>query len=1068
MSPSPCRCGSCPGTRSPVTPARIWNRPALPALRYRVGTYDQFLKSMLAGSALADQATLGVLTTREPDDPSIALMEGWALIADILTFYQERIANEGYLRTATEQESLVGLGRLVGHRPRPPLAAGTFLAYTLDAGTRCTIPAGSQVRSTPAPGGLPQVFETSEDLNARAEWNQLPVHATVPASIDPDAAEIMRSLELDGIQPNIGPGDRLLFTFGDPSRNLVRLVESTRLDPHRGRTTVLLDTSGSARQLQREVQALREDVDKAVRRPQPSTPFTDFLRGLREILHAGDILRDPDALAETLDGKLQSFRERISGAEADAAQAAELLDKVTAGVAAVRTAAGAVTSPPVDTAGKPSPAGSGGEPSVTPLGLGRQVLHGLERPPSRPPRNPTEMATPVSELFGPDSDAMSRLLTARNPRLAETLYRALDTVSATAADPTGVQCFRVKAAPLGATVPDPARVRRLLRSASSAARSEERDDFTNDGNVLLLDSVYDTILPGSWIAVHRTHGPATTRIIRVTDVTQLSVADEHYAARVTRLRLVDPWADDPDDLFVRRATTVWAAGETLRLADPPDTSVVAGDAIVLAGAYEGLTPGRRLIVSGERTDIPNVSGVQGTELVMLAGARQRLDAVPLGHGVRTTLTLTTELAYRYRRNTVVIHGNVVFATAGETRNEILGSGDATQAGQVFPLRQGPLTRLPARTSDGARETLTVRVCGVEWQRIADLNEADPLAPVYRLRVGIDGGAAVEFGDGRHGSRLPTGVENVTAHYRIGGGAPGNVAAGQINHVVSRPLGVSGVTNPLPATGGTDADGPESARRGVPLRLGTLGRLVSVRDYEDFALAFAGIGKAVARRCPDGTRQFVHVTVEATDNVPLDAHSLLLDALGSALIRFGDPALPVRVEAGERVRLVLSLGVRTLPDHSRDMVEQAVRAALLHRLGFAAAELARPVFLSSAIAAAQAVPGVDFVDVDVFGSVGDDVDAAGVVRIARDLTAAPCVPGHPAGYRDTLYAPAPGETIASVAAANGVTEAQLALLNTDGFPSTPGATMVVRRSLRPAQLVLLDPSLPETLVLRRIP
>ncbi|MEU3660527.1 putative baseplate assembly protein [Streptomyces sp. NPDC032940] len=1038
-------------------------------LRYRAGTYDQFLRSMLAGSALAGKASPGALTTREPDDPSIALMEGWALIADILTFYQERIANEGYLRTATEQESLVRLGRLVGHRPRPPLAAGTFLAYTLDAGTRCTIPAGSQVRSTPAPGGLPQVFETAEDLDARAEWNRIPVRATDPASIGPDEAEAMGKLELDGVQPNLGAGDRLLFTFGDPSRNLVRMVESTRPDPYRGRTTVLLDTagSGSARQLQRAVQALREDVDKTVRRPQPSTPFTDFLRVLRDILHAGDILRDPDALAETLDDKLQSFRERISGAEADAAQATELLDKVAARVTAVRTAAEAVTCPSADTVGEPSPVGSGGEPSVTPLGLGRQVLHGLQRPPSRPPRNPTEMATPVSELFGPDSDAMSRLLTARNPQLAETLYRALDTVSVTAAEPAGVQCFRVKAAPLGATIADPARVRRLLRSASAAARSEQ-DDFTNDGNVLLLDSVYDTILPGSWIAVHRAYGPATTRVIRVTDVTQLSVADEHYGARVTRLRLAESWAEDPDDLSVRRATTVWAAGETLPLADPPDTSVVAGDAIVLAGAYEGLTPGRWLIVSGERADIPNVSGVQGTELAMLAGVRQGLDAALRGHGVRTTLTLTTELAYRYRRDTVVVHGNVVFATAGETRNEILGSGDATQAGQVFPLRQGPLTWLPARRSDGAREALTVRVSGVEWQRTADLTAADPLAPVYRLRVGIDGGAAVEFGDGRHGSRLPTGVENVTAHYRIGGGAASNVAAGQVDQVVSRPLGVSGVTNPLPATGGTDADGREEARHGVPLPLSTLDRLVSVRDYEDFALGFAGIGKAVARRCAEGTRQFVHVTVDAAGNAPLDAHSLLLDALQSALVRYGDPALPVRVEAAERVRIVLSLGVRTLPDHSRDMVEQAVRSALLKRLGFASAELARPVFLSTAIATAQAVPGVDFVDVDAFAGMGDDVDEAEIIRSARELTAAPCVPGHPAGYRDTLHAPAPGETMASVAAANGLTEAQLALLNPDGFPRTPGATMVVRRALRPAQLVLLDPALPETLVLRRIP
>ncbi|MFE3106151.1 putative baseplate assembly protein [Kitasatospora indigofera] len=1065
MSRPSAGCDCCTGTR-PATPAPVWNRPALPALRYRAGTYDQFLSSMLARLSGAEHAPLAALTTREPDDPSVALLDGWALVADVLTFYQERIANEGYLRTATEQVSLAGLGRLVGHRPRPALAAGTFLAYTLDPGTRCTVPAGSQVKSAPPPGGLPQAFETAEDLAARADWNRLPVRTTTRASVDPDAAGQLPSLELEGIQPNLGAGDRLLLTFGDPGRNTVRVVEGTRPDPHHRRTTVLLKAPGPVQQLDHEVRAFREDVEKAARKPQPGKPFEDFLRVMREVLHAGDILRDPDALAAALDHKLQDFRERISGGEADTAHAGDLLDKVTARVAAVRAAAEQVGV--AATAGPP-PGGSGREPFVDPLNLGRQVLHALERSPSRPPRTPTEAATSVAALFGPESDSLSRLLAANRPRLAETLNHALGTVSVTAADPPGVQWFRVKAAPFGATIPDDARVARLLGAAGSSRRPGPYASL-EDGNVLLLDAVYETILPGSWIAVQRADADAPSRIIQVTGVTQLAVADEHYAARVTGLRLARPWTDDPGDLAVRRTSIVWAAGETLRLADPPDPSDVGGDEIQLDGTCEGLTPGRRLIVSGERTDIPRVSGVRGSELVMLGGMRHGPDpdGAPGDDRVSSTLVLTTALAYRYRRDTVVVHGNVVFATAGETRTEILGSGDATRAGQVFPLRQGPLTWLPARTPDGAREALTVEVAGVAWPRVADLTEAGPATPAYRLRVGVDGGAAVEFGDGRHGARLPTGVENVTARYRVGGGNAGNVAAGQVNQVVSRPLGVSGVTNPLPATGGTDADGLSGTRRGVPVPLSALDRLVSVRDYEDFALAFAGVGKAVARRCPDGTRQLVHVTVAAAGDAPLDAESQLLAALQAALSRYGDPALPVRVEVCERVRLVLSLGVRALPDRSRGVVEQAVRDALVDRLGFAAAELARPVFLSAAVAAAQAVPGVDFVDVDAFGGIGDDADAAGVIRFARELTAAPWVPALPAGYRETRYTPAPGETAASVAAVNGLDEEQLARLNPGGTSPAPGAALVVRRALRPAQLVLLDPALPETLVLRRIP
>ena len=120
-------CGCCSGAEQ-LTPAVIANRPGLDALAYRVGTHGAFLETMKARLA-----TLGIelprehadedgswsdwvyplrkLTTRADDDPAIALLDSWATVADVLTFYQERIANEGYLRTATERRSVLELAR---------------------------------------------------------------------------------------------------------------------------------------------------------------------------------------------------------------------------------------------------------------------------------------------------------------------------------------------------------------------------------------------------------------------------------------------------------------------------------------------------------------------------------------------------------------------------------------------------------------------------------------------------------------------------------------------------------------------------------------------------------------------------------------------------------------------------------------------------------------------------------------------------------------------------------------------------------------------------------------------
>ena len=186
-----CTCGCCEGIEV-ATPAATANRPGLPALTYRVGTHSSFLASMLAGLSRPELPVLATLRTRVPSDPSIALLDAWATVADVLTFYQERIANEGYLRTATERRSILELGRLVGYALRPGVSASVYLAYTLDDGAQVEIPRGARSQTIPGPGELPQAFETSEPLAARAEWNDLEPRLTAAAgnhaggrSVDP-------------------------------------------------------------------------------------------------------------------------------------------------------------------------------------------------------------------------------------------------------------------------------------------------------------------------------------------------------------------------------------------------------------------------------------------------------------------------------------------------------------------------------------------------------------------------------------------------------------------------------------------------------------------------------------------------------------------------------------------------------------------------------------------------------------------------------------------------------------------------------------------------------------------
>ncbi len=248
-------CGCCKGIEV-KTPIEIFNRPGLNGLAYRIGTYASFMESMKArlsdhvisvpwitddnGEPKAvDVSPLKYLMMRE-DDPSIAFMDAWATVADVLTFYQERIANEGYLRTATERLSILELARLVGYRLRPGVSATAYLAYTIDDDKAAEIPLNARSQSLPEPGEMPQSFETSEVLQAMGEWNSLKPRMTRPQYIDICNAETVDVLYFKGISTNLNPNDPLLFEFSNNQQNqqVIRWVKEVTPDPKTNTTKV--------------------------------------------------------------------------------------------------------------------------------------------------------------------------------------------------------------------------------------------------------------------------------------------------------------------------------------------------------------------------------------------------------------------------------------------------------------------------------------------------------------------------------------------------------------------------------------------------------------------------------------------------------------------------------------------------------------------------------------------------------------------------------------------------------------------------------------------------------------
>jgi hypothetical protein len=809
IAPGTETCGCCAGVEV-STPQAIDNRMGLSAIAYRIGEYAQFKDSMIARLSSSEFGLQEKLRTREDNDFTIGLIDAVACAADVLTFYQERIANESYLRTATERVSLQEMARLIGYRLRPGVAAETWLAFALeppkapppglppDPGafvtgipTALTLPVGLKVQSVPGPDEKPQTFETVEELDARPEWNVVRPWLSETRFPGRGATEVF----LQGVANNLKAGDGLVFV-GQEFRN---------------------------------------------------SPTTNNNWDLR-IIDAVELDRDND-------------RTRVTWKR--------------------------------------------GLGSVTPF----------SNPPSAPEVHVLRRRAAAFGHNAPLWLSMNREFREDYPdgSLEAREWPAF-TISPLAASPTG-------------------------------------------GHID-LDSVASDIVPGGLMVLAKgefnrpdENFPRGTyvELYQITSTTEASRAAFALSGKVTRVGLRGQNLDR--EFFNHpRAVSVFGSSERLTLAAYPVTTDVSGDHLQLALPATGLPPGRKLIAFGDR--------LNGTPLVHRATV---VSAVPHVNG--SVVTIAPPLPAALKRGTTIVHFNVALATHGETVAQVLGAGDASRSFQRFELKRLPLTYRSATIETGADSELSVRIGDVEWAERSTLFGARPNDRAYTIQTDEHDKLWVVFGDGVHGARLPSGQNNVRASYRQGLGRDGNVAAGALTQLMTRPLGLKGVSNPAPAEGGTEPEPADQARRTMPLGTRTLGRAVSLLDYEDFALAFTGIAKAQAQVLQLRAGPTIAITVAGQDGAPLSEGNPVRNALRLALRDSGDPFVNVTLLSYQHSTFRIGLTVKRDPAYEITQVLAAVEAALRAQYSFDARSLAQPVLQSDVIAVAHSVPGVIAVDLD---------------------------------------------------------------------------------------------------------
>ncbi|MFT3770699.1 MAG: hypothetical protein QM820_35185 [Minicystis sp.] len=398
--------------------------------------------------------------------------------------------------------------------------------------------------------------------------------------------------------------------------------------------------------------------------------------------------------------------------------------------------------------------------------------------------------------------------------------------------------------------------------------------------------------------------------------------------------LPSPWAGLGDIQSALRVLHNFAdVGEIID--DPP---------AAVTGSTFAFSPGAALpkaIKSGAELFLEDVAGKGALCTVQSASSGKITVAC------KTPVTLTAPLRLLY---------NLVPVSQGKTvTGEILGNGDAAQAGQSFVLSKSPVTYFAGGAPSSSlsfRSSVRILVNGSAWSEVDSFVDQKPGARVFVTREDDEGKTHVLFGDGVNGARLPTGKGNVVASYRYGAGGD-SPDPGALATLLQSVTDLSAIRSPVPVSGQKDAEPAAQMARYAPLSTFAFGRAISLDDFEAIALS-SGARRARAYHTWDADRQMAMVKVYVGDD------TASVDAARNALAPAVDPNVPYAVVATVPQRAGVALALRIDPAYDVASVFAAVRDALLDPEGElfgAAARIGEAIYNSQIAGLCLDVPGV---------------------------------------------------------------------------------------------------------------
>ena len=128
----------------------------------------------------------------DPSDLGAVLVEAFAYMGDIMSYYLDRVANETTVDTAVKRETLLNFAKLYGYKPSGPTPATITILFTNISTEAIDIPIGTQVMAPLLFGPYTEVyFETTQAAIQVQAGQQISLLAKEGKTVNTDRPDLI-------------------------------------------------------------------------------------------------------------------------------------------------------------------------------------------------------------------------------------------------------------------------------------------------------------------------------------------------------------------------------------------------------------------------------------------------------------------------------------------------------------------------------------------------------------------------------------------------------------------------------------------------------------------------------------------------------------------------------------------------------------------------------------------------------------------------------------------------------------------------------------------------------------